>query len=134
MTTKPFQRTERVATLIHHQIALIITQERKLACWQKITITGATISKDMAYAKIFVSTFDEANKDVYLKELNQNAKMLRQSLAKSLNLRVTPQLTFVFDDTLAGGFKLSALIDKAVSEDEAKHKSTKKPLKVNRKS
>ncbi|MEX0827751.1 MAG: 30S ribosome-binding factor RbfA, partial [Haliea sp.] len=53
-----------------------------------------------------------------LRALNSASGFLRSLLAKSVNLRNTPKLTFNYDDSAARGRYLSQLIDQAVASDK----------------
>ena len=65
----------------------------------------------------------EAKRVEQSKLLNQAAGFMRSQLAKGLSLRVIPQLRFHYDAIIESGSKVSALIDKAISEDNDKHES-----------
>lgn len=77
-----------------------------------VSISHVEISKDYAYAKLYVSTFeDEAKLMRSVEALNQSAGFIQSRLAKNLRTRNTPVLTFVPDTTIRDGMKMHTLID-----------------------
>lgn len=89
-----------------------------------VTVSSVKVSKDFSFADVYVSfmdknTAEEAEEAVAI--LENAAGFLRSQLAKGIKLRVMPRLRFHFDATLLEGPRLSALIDKAVKQDKARH-------------
>jgi len=111
-------RTLRLAELIQRELANIIIHNLSTPLLQQMTIVGAKVSPDLAVAKIFISTFDKNKAQETLDELNINVKILRHYLAKNLNLRKTPQLHFIYDESVIRGQELDFLIDKAIERDK----------------
>ena len=78
------------------------------------------MSRDLSYAKVYVSVLldepDEIKK--VLQSLNRSAKVLRYQLAREVELRIVPELKFVYDESTAHGFRISDLIDSAVKKSE----------------
>src|SRR3990167_2718664 len=113
-----FDRTQRVADLIQKALAPIILQEMPDKRFRLVTITGVTVSRDLSYAKIYVSVLldDENEINAIIGALNHSAKSLRHELAHAVELRITPELKFVYDESTAHGFHISNLINKAVKK------------------
>ncbi len=83
-----------------------------------ITVTGADVTADLKYAKIFYSLYDGDEKEVR-QGLRSAAPFIRSQLAKRLNLRMTPELTFVKDDSAKHGVEIAAILGKLnVKTDE----------------
>ena len=76
------------------------------------SIVACEVAPDLKTAKIYVSVLgdEEAQKDA-VKGLKSAAPFLRGKLAKSLNLRNTPQLFFTVDQSIEYGVRMSRLID-----------------------
>jgi ribosome-binding factor A len=117
-------RQKRVAELIHRELAKIILSEPQDPIFKQITITDTKVSADLSVAKIFFTTFDESTSDKALVAIDNETKKLRYSLAKKLNLRITPQLKFIYDKSIAQGKKLHALIDMAIASDKRETSSS----------
>ena len=82
-----------------------------------ISVTGADVTPDLKFAKIFYSVLQGDKKEVK-KGLYSSAGFMRRLVAQRLNLRATPELTFVEDDSIAYGAHISSLLNSiAVSEE-----------------
>jgi ribosome-binding factor A len=78
------------------------------------------VSRDVGHAKIFITVMGEDSaEDIAqsIKVLNSAAGFLRMQLAREMKLRSVPQLHFHYDESVTRGAHLSALIERAVSED-----------------
>lgn len=68
-----------------------------------VTITHVDTTSDLRYAKIFVSALDKSQEKDVLKGLKSASGYLRRELGRSLQLRYTPELQFVGDDSIQQG-------------------------------
>lgn len=82
-----------------------------------ITVTAANVSPDLKYAKIFYSCLTGKN-DETAKGLSSAAGFVRGQLAKRLNLRITPEITFVYDGSLEHGMKIAEILNGLDITDE----------------
>jgi ribosome-binding factor A len=114
--TKSFKRGRRINDLIQTTLAEIIQREAKDLRFGMITITGVSVSHDLAFAKVFVSVLEEDKAKETLAALNNAAKYLRYSLANAVELRVTPELKFIYDDSSVRGNHITSLINKALKK------------------
>ncbi len=81
-----------------------------------VTVLEADISPDMKNVKIYIDIFgNESAHDNIVKALNKAAPHFRMQIAKKVNLRITPEVSFVLDKTE----RKAALIDRLI-EAEAK--------------
>jgi ribosome-binding factor A len=115
-----YDRTQRVADLIQKTLAQMLLQDMSDERFRLVTITGVTVSRDLSYAKVYVSVLmDDAEKiKQTVQALNRAAKSLRYYLAKEVDLRIVPELKFLYDETTAHGFHISGLIDAAVKKEK----------------
>ena len=76
-----------------------------------ISVTKVDVSKDMKYCKIYVTTLgDEAAQAEVKEALKSAAGFIRRELAHRLNLRVTPELTFLMDDSIEYSIHMAEMI------------------------
>ena len=75
-----------------------------------LTVTGADVTADLKYAKIFYSVMGEYDEKELKRGLRSAAPFVRSRLAQSLNLRQTPEINFVFDDSVGRGAHIADLI------------------------
>ena len=84
-----------------------------------ISITGAEVTPDLKYAKIFYSALRGDPKET-AKGLKSSAGFLRREIAQRMNLRITPELTFCYDESITYGAHISKLLSQAMpTESEA---------------
>lgn len=81
-----------------------------------ITVTGADVTPDLKYAKIFYSVMGEFDKKELNRGLRSAASFVRSRLAQSLNLRQTPEITFVYDESVERGAHISELLHSVASD------------------
>jgi len=74
-----------------------------------ISITAADCTADLKYAKIYYSAMGGDKKEI-AKGLKAASGFIRRELASSLNLRMTPELTFVPDDSVAYGAHIAKIL------------------------
>ncbi len=88
------------------------------------TVSDVYVAPDLKSAKIYISVLGEDNvKNDTIKGLRSAAPFLRSSLARSLNLRNTPELQFILDDSIEYGVRMNHLIDSLrISSDEEGNK------------
>ena len=119
-----FNRTDRIADQIQRDLAVLLQREIKDPRVGMPTVSGVKVSRDLAYADVYV-TFMAIDAPEKVKEalevLEHASGMLRSLLSKSIKLRVMPRLRFHYDQTIVDGPRISALINAAVAEDQARH-------------
>jgi ribosome-binding factor A len=120
MSSKSYPRSSRVAHQIQRALSELIRREVRDPRLGMVTLTEVQVSKDLSYAKVFYSVLG-AEKSIAQEILDEAADMLRGPVGRALGLRHSPELRFVNDELIERGAKLSALIHKAVKEDEARH-------------
>jgi ribosome-binding factor A len=109
----PSKRTQRVAELIQRKLAELIQKECKdprLPSW--ITISAVDVSADFSFAKVYFTVLNSDPSETLL-ALNSVSSFLRAQLAKTLTMRIVPQLQFVHDESLDYGRKMKSIINQA---------------------
>jgi ribosome-binding factor A len=77
-----------------------------------LSITQVKVSKDLAYADIFVSTFEGGKKlDKAVEALNHAAGFIQHKLKDAIRLRNTPILRFKRDNAIARGYEMTKKLD-----------------------
>lgn len=92
-------KLERFNNAFMEQLNIILGREVKNPLLKKVIVTAVEITNDLSFAKVYVTCFDEDRK-LILKELNESQGFLRSELAKRVDIRHTPSLTFLYDDSL----------------------------------
>jgi len=124
---REFTRTDRVADALQKELAVIIRDEVRDPRVGMVSVNAVEVSRDLSYAKVFV-TFVDNPKDCQPKErvavLNKVSGFLRSALGREVQMRIIPQLKFVFDETVYRAQEISDLITRALKSDEEKRKKT----------
>lgn len=117
---REFARTDRVGQEIQKEIATILMREVKDPRLSMTTVSAVEVTRDLAYAKIFVTFFtnEESEIETSVEVLNDAAGFIRSLLAKKLRARIMPHLRFVYDKSMAEGVRMSSLVDQAVASDK----------------
>ena len=87
---------------------------------EMITITSCDVSGDLKFAKVYFSVYGakpENIKDIK-KGLYSAAGFLRRAIAEKINLRITPELNFEYDNAMERGANISELLKKAAIPEE----------------
>jgi ribosome-binding factor A len=112
------KRSEKVADAIHRELAELLRAGVRDPRLHGLNVTAVDIVPDLSHAKVFVSHVD--GRSVWPgceKALGKASGFFRSKIAAVLNTYTVPQLTFVYDDSIARGVSLTSLIDKALAED-----------------
>jgi ribosome-binding factor A len=120
VTNKAFPRAKRIAQQIQQTLMELIRRELRDPRLGMVTITEVRVSKDLGSAKVYFSVLG-AQPQQAQEILEAAAPLLRGPLGRALGIRHSPELRFVQDELIEGGARLSALINKAVKDDNARH-------------
>ncbi len=104
-------KIDRLNSTFVKEISYILQNEIKDPNIKFVTVTGCEITSDLSYAKVFVTVFDKEKKDEVMKALDKAKSFIRGEISKRVEIRHTPELRFVFDDSIEYGEKIDKLID-----------------------
>ncbi len=88
-----------------------------------VSITAVDATPDLKYAKVYYSCLSGNKKDV-AKGLRQASGYIRTQLARSLNLRMTPELTFIEDASVEHGARIAKILENIEFHDEVLEEET----------
>jgi ribosome-binding factor A len=81
-----------------------------------ISVTSAEVTRDLRYAKVFISVFgNEADKKNAIEGLKSAAGFIRREVGHRLQLRYSPELLFELDDSIERGVYITKLINDTVN-------------------
>jgi len=104
-------RTERVNELMRRELVLLLKQKTKDPRLKEVVITDVIVSRDLTSAKIFFSV-DEDSIKIVASLLNKASGFFRSSISKTLDLRHTPTLSFIYDTAPNTGARIDDLLSK----------------------
>ena len=120
MPSKSYPRARRVGQQLQRALSEIMRRELRDPRLGMVTLTEVRMSSDLSYATVYYSVLG-ADAQQAQEILDEAADHLRGPVGRALGLRHSPELRFVKDELIEGGARLSALINQAVKDDEAKH-------------
>lgn len=110
-------RMNKVDEELKKQIGTIISLELKDPhLTGMISVTNVKTSPDLRSAKVYVSMINEKSKKENLAILKRGSGFIRSRIAKIVNLRTTPELIFMFDDSLEYGSRIDEILNNLTKE------------------
>ena len=96
------------------------------------SVLAVEVAPDLKTCKVWISVYgDEQKKQETMEGLNSASGFIRGELARRVNLRNTPQLRFILDDSIAYGVEMSRRIDEVRAADlRAEEMRDEQPEKV----
>lgn len=106
------RRPDRVAEAIREEVAMFLAEGVKdPRVTGLVTVTGVDVTRDLRHARIFVSIMGtDEEKSATQEGLRSLASHLRSRVARSLRLRVAPELEFVLDTSIAHAARIESLL------------------------
>ena len=119
---KEFSRSRRVAQQLQQEIARILQREVKDPRVGMATVSSIDLSRDLSYAKVYVTFFNIDNDEECIKEgiaaLDTASGYIRSLVGSAMKLRIVPELRFIYDNTLVEGMRLSNLVTEVRAKDK----------------
>lgn len=110
-------KIERINSIFVKEISYILANEIKDKDIKFVTITACDVTNDLSFAKVYYTTLDDNRKKEVQKALNNASSFIRKKLCERVDIRHTPELTFVFDESIEYGKKIEDIIEKIHEEN-----------------
>lgn len=111
-------KTKRIASEMTRVISEILLSDARDNLMKAITITGAEVSTDLSFAKVyFTSLITNMTHQELEREMEEAAPFIRKELASKMDLRNTPKLKFVYDESIGYASNIERII-KEIHEGE----------------
>lgn len=111
-----YARQDRVKEQIMRELAELVRTGLKDPRAGFITINEVEITRDYSHATIYYTVLDDQTRTITEEALEHAKGYLRSELAKRITLYRTPELHFIYDESLEHGMNISQLIDKVAKE------------------
>ncbi len=124
MSGKNNNRLGRIDEELKKEISNIINYElNNPKITGLISITRVKITPDLKYAKVYVSILNSKNLKDTFANIKKSSGYIRTEIANRINLRLTPELIFVLDDSMEYGARIDKILkdiipEKGSSEDD----------------
>ena len=115
-----FDRVDRQAEELRRGLDSVLrNQVKDPRIPEMFSITNVELTRDLKYAKVSVSAMvSEQEKKDMLKALRSASGFIRHALGQEVILRAIPELTFVFDDSIAYSVHISSLLREIATEEK----------------
>ena len=110
-------KINRIESILLKEISYILANEVKDHNINFVTVTAVEVTNDLSYAKVFVTVLDDQKKDSTIEALKDASGFIRSKLFDRVDMRNVPELTFVYDESIAYGKKIENLIEEIKSKD-----------------
>ena len=104
-------KIDRIASNMVKEISYILANEVKDNDIKFVTVTDVKLASDLSYAKVYVTVFDKEKTKDTLKALESAKGFIRKKLSERIDIRHTPELSFVFDESIEYGNKIEKIIE-----------------------
>jgi ribosome-binding factor A len=110
---EPTQRQLRVGEMVRHGLAELLARglvANPALEGGHVTVTEARMSSDLRHATIYIRPFVEDDREEMLAALKRHGRFLRGELAKRVNLKFMPELSFRLDESFDEASRIDALL------------------------
>ena len=104
-------RIKRLNHAFMEEISMILMEEVKNEELKFVTITDCDITNDLSYAKVYFTVLDSERKDTVLRELNNSSSFIRGKRSERIEIRHTPELKFIYDESIEYGERMDKILD-----------------------
>ena len=113
-----YQRIDRISEQVRRELDIIIREQLSDPRIKgTFSITRADVTRDLRYAKVYVSILEEENRVPMMKALQKASGFIRHELGQRMIIRYAPELKFVLDDNIAYGIHIASVLNQVTSEE-----------------
>lgn len=112
-------RIDRISEEVRHAIDSIIREMNDPRIGGTYCVTRADVTRDLRYAKVFVSILEDEKADDMIKALKKAAGFIRHELGGRVDLRYTPELLFERDRNIAYGVHIAQVLKDVAPKEES---------------
>lgn len=111
-------KQSRIASSITRELSKIFHEEVHNEMLKNITIIDTKVTNDLSMAKVYYTFMGNYEKITIQEELKNASSFLRTELAKKIDVRNTPELRFVYDETTEYGEHIDEIIEEIHNENK----------------
>lgn len=118
MSPTSAKRPRQVADLLQREVSVILRREINDPRLATLSITSVSVSPELKNASIYFTLLDNAQLAEVKKSLEKAAGFIRHCVAERVALRYTPQLTFIYDETLESAERMTRILQDIPTQDD----------------
>ena len=112
-------KNTRINGEVQRELSNIIRELKAPRVGRMTSVTAVEVTPDLKYCKAYISVLgDDETKAETLAGLKSAAGFIRRELARTVNLRNTPEIKFIMDESIEYGMRMSKLIDDVRKNEE----------------
>ena len=112
-------KNTRINGEVQRELSNIIRELKDPRVGIMTSVTAVEVTPDLKYCKAYISVLgDDETKAETLAGLKSAAGFIRRELARTVNLRNTPEIKFIMDESIEYGMRMSKLIDDGRKNEE----------------
>lgn len=114
---KNSNRMNKINEELKKEISIVISQDLKdPQITGIISVTKVDTTPDLRFARVYVSMINAKSNKGNLARLKKCSGFIRSMIAKKVNLRITPELVFLFDESVEYGSRINAILEKITKD------------------
>lgn len=110
-------KLKRIQSELNKTISDILFQESSDELMKSITITGSEVANDLSFAKVYFTSLRDMDHKSLEKEMDEASDFIRKFVAEKMDLRQTPKLKFVYDESIEYGSKIERILSEIHESD-----------------
>lgn len=114
-----YQRIDRISEQVRREVDRIIREDLSDPRIQgTYSVTRADVTRDLRYAKIYVSILEEENRKPMMAALKKAAGFVRHQLGEQMIIRYAPEILFELDNNIEYGIHIATVLKQVRPEEE----------------
>ena len=106
-----YNRTDRISEEVKRELSAVVRELKDPRIPMMTTVVTVRVTKDLKFAKAYISVLgSEEEKSGALSALKSASGFIRREIGHRLNLRNTPEFTFVADDSIEYGAHINEIL------------------------
>lgn len=113
-----YQRIDRISEQVRREVDQIIREDLSDPRIQgTYSITRAEVTRDLRFAKIYISIFEEENRESMMAALKKAAGFVRHELGARMIIRYAPEIIFEQDNNIEYGLHIATVLKKVQAQE-----------------
>jgi len=106
-----YNRMDRISEEVRKELSSIVRDLKDPRIKTVVSVVNVTVTKDLKFAKAYISVFgDETTQKGVMDALKGASGFIRREIGHRINLRATPEFTFVLDNSIEYGAHINEVL------------------------
>ena len=106
-----YNRMDRISEEVRKELSSIVRDLKDPRIKTVVSVVNVTVTKDLKFAKAYISVFgDETTQKGVMDALKSASGFIRREIGHRINLRATPEFTFVLDNSIEYGAHINEVL------------------------